>query len=161
MENNFTIKFIPGVLNILPDALSRLYPVQARAPALSASLNVLQLMPEDPTLLKEPPQTERSGILTQAHDFGHLGAKAVVDRVYEMGHHWSSLKRDVEDHVKACVNCQRFSVARRGFHPLTNVVANAPMVHVGVDLAGPLPETPSRNIFILVLICLFTRFFIL
>jgi transposase InsO family protein len=38
------------------------------------------------------------------------------------------------------------------------VTADHPAYHMAIDLAGPLPETPRHNIFLLVLVCLFTRF---
>ena len=60
--------------------------------------------------------------------------------------------------VAACTACQRFIVTRQGFHPLQPIVANYPMSHMAVDLAGPLPCSPRGNIYLLVLICLFTRF---
>eukprot|EP00697_Spironema_sp_BW2_P013001 gnl/Spiro4/29725_TR14599_c0_g1_i1.p1 gnl/Spiro4/29725_TR14599_c0_g1~~gnl/Spiro4/29725_TR14599_c0_g1_i1.p1 ORF type:complete len:1590 (-),score=337.19 gnl/Spiro4/29725_TR14599_c0_g1_i1:22-4635(-) len=157
MEFTFTIKHIPGVQNVLPDALSRLYPIPQR-PEAHAELNVLQLLPEEPKLLREVPANERPRVLEEAHSFGHLGAKAVAGRIREQGISWPSLAQDAHDYVASCLDCQRFSIRRRGFHPLTSITADQPMFHVAIDCAGPLPETPRGNVYLFVAVCLFTRF---
>ena len=156
MEFSFKIIHIPGVANILPDALSRLYPamLERELPSMCA----LQLAPESRTLLCEPTEAERLDLLAHAHSFGHLGSLALEARVRECGYSWPSLTRDAQRFVDDCRACQRFSVKKTGFHPLRPVVSDHPMYHVAVDTAGPLPVTPRGNIYILVLVCLFNRF---
>ena len=159
MEFSFTVVHIPGVANILPDCLSRLYPVPARELAIGIEQCLtLRLLPESRSLLVEPAIEERHGVLVEAHSFGHLGSLALENRVRESGFHWPSLSRDSQAFVDSCRTCQRFSVKRSGFHPLRTVSANSPMSHVAFDTAGPLPETPRGNVFLLVVVCLFTRF---
>ena len=164
MEFSFDIRHIPGTTNVLPDALSRLYPIPERTTNdmfnhdLTPRLNAIQLAPEDSTLLAVPPKDQRHAMLTDAHAQGHLGAKSIVKRIHECGFNWPSIAVEARNLVAACTACQRFIVSRQGFHPLQPIVANYPMSHVAVDLAGPLPRSPRGNVYLLVLICLFTRF---
>ena len=165
MEFSFDIQHIPGVSNILPDALSRLYPVPLRPtlPEVSPDINAgaLQLAPEEHELLQLPSDVEHQKILAEAHALGHLGAKSLVGRVHELGFHWPALSADAQRYVSQCITCQRHLISRKGFHPLRPVTANFPMAHVAMDLAGPLPETPGGNIYLLILLCIFTRFLFL
>ena len=164
MEFSFDVVHIPGVANVLPDSLSRLYPVSLRNPVSSqetASLNSLRLLPESPELLAMPTLDERSAILLEAHAFGHLGAVSITNRIKESGYYWPSLLRDAEEFVARCTTCQRFKIVKTGFHPLKSPSSNLPMFHVVMDTAGPLPTTPRGNVVLLVIICMFTRFIFL
>ena len=107
MEFTFDITHIPGVANILPDALSRIYPVPARQTDNAAlpSLLPLQLLPESKDLLEAPAEDKRQEILVEAHAFGHLGAVSVVNRVKEQGFFWPTLSRDAESLVSGCQTC--------------------------------------------------------
>ena len=120
MEFEFEIVHIPGITNILPDALSRFYPVPIRKSDQhnEPTLLGIRLQPEATSLLTTPPEEDRVSILAEAHSFGHLGAVSVVNRVKECGYFWPSLMKDAADHVAACASCQRYSVKRVGFHPL-------------------------------------------
>ena len=160
MEFKFDTILIPGIINVLPDALSRLYPVPIRKANSSSEPTLLGicLQPEAASLLVTPPEENRCSILREAHSFGHLGAIAVVNRVKECGYFWPSLMKDATDHVASCASCQRFSIKRVGFHPLQPIQSDYPMRHVAVDLAGPFVETSRGNIYLLILICLFTKF---
>ena len=139
MEFSFEVRHIPGVSNPLPDALSRLYPVPQRSED-SGTVNLhcanMSLLPEEYTLLLEPEDAaQRLEILQVAHALGHQGAKSVANRVRESGFSWADLPKDAHDLVAACPTCQRYSISRRGFHPMRSVTANVPMAHVAVDLA--------------------------
>ena len=127
MEFTFKIVHVDGIKNILPDHLSRLYPNPVRS-AISLkttpdSLTVpvsmgLRLIPESTELLISPPEDQRHKLLENAHAFAHDGEAAMVQRVKESGFVWPSLKKDAYDLVQSCSSCQRFSVAKAGFHPL-------------------------------------------
>ena len=107
MEFSFDIVHIDGVKNILPDALSRLYPVPLREIPVDSMKTVptccLRLLPESPDLLITPPEENRHGLLIDAHAFGHAGAAATAKRVRNSGFQWPSRNRDAQDLVKACL----------------------------------------------------------
>ena len=45
------------------------------------------------------------------------------------------MEKDCLRVAQSCVDCQRFTTQKYGFHPLRTVVANLPMDHLAVDLA--------------------------
>ena len=86
MEFTFTIVHIDGIKNILPDSLSRLYPIPIRSSTLSSSTKSvsmfgLRLLPDSPDLLVPPPEEQRPELLINAHAFAHDGAAAMIQRV--------------------------------------------------------------------------------
>ena len=186
LEFNFTVTHIKGILNILPDELSRLYPPQdefkleegdksksrrkkyirnKKVYSKDERINVLavKVAQNKMTTLDYicPPEEERDKILKDAHSFGHFGAESIVQRIHADGMHWTSVYQDAVETVRACPECQKHNISKRGYHPLTNIVAHAPFDHVTLDLAGPMPVTERENVYLLVLIDICTRYTIL
>ncbi len=59
--------------------------------------------------------------------------------------------------AKECLDCQRFTAQRYGFHPLRSVTADVPMDGLAMDLAQMKASTDGRN-YILVVVDLCTGF---
>lgn len=105
-----------------------------------------------------PPEEERDALLREAHAFGHDGSTSLVQRIHEQGIHWDNLYDDAKNVCKACIQCARHYVSRKGYHPLKNILAYVPFDHIGMDFLGPLPETINDNRYILVVVDLCTKF---
>jgi hypothetical protein len=97
-------------------------------------------------------------MLENVHARGHFGAVAMVDAIHEEGKTWPNLRQDCLDVVAKCVSCQRFNIAKRGYHPLRTIHARMPGDHVAIDLAGPFVESNRGNKYLLVVVDVCTRF---
>lgn len=191
LDYDFDVIHIPGLLNKLPDVLSRLYPpldesdykleenkeaskakinnkkalIKRKRYSKDKSVNVLTMnVIENKSLPVEymtPPDEERDALLREVHTFGHFGVQAIVKEIHSKGLHWTNLYDEANELVKSCVECQRHNVSKRGYHPLTNVVAFRPFDHVAMDLAGPLPVTDDGEVYMLVLVDICTKYIIL
>ena len=146
----------PGVQNVLPDALSRIWPsssLTALEPTLS---NFMALADFDSFVV--PEKESRFTLLERAHLLGHYGSKALVDSLKDQGVGWPGIHQDALKHVEECFDCQKFSVKKSGFHPLRSITAILPCDHMAIDLAGPFEKSPNGNVFLLVCVDVATRF---
>ena len=163
LDYTFTVVHLPGTSNVLPDYLSRLFPVESRleggddGDALLLNRSV-ELSGVD---RMEPPVEDRQDLLNKAHLFGHFGAEAIVKSIHSNGFHWPKLKEQAVALVSKCHLCQKFNIAKHGFHPLRPISSNLPGDHWAIDLAGPLPTTNQSNNYILIMRDIFSRFVIL
>ena len=71
------------------------------------------------------------------------------------------MRKQINDHIKCCEPCNRFSVVKAGFHPAMAITATGPGDHFQVDTSVHLPESPEGFTTLLVCICVFTGFVIL
>jgi len=72
--------------------------------------------------------------------------------------HWASIRKDCLEYVRQCIDCQRYNISRKGFHPLTPIHAELPMDHVAIDLAGPFTTSEDQNHYVMVVVDVCTRF---
>ncbi|EFN87001.1 Retrovirus-related Pol polyprotein from transposon 412, partial [Harpegnathos saltator] len=92
-------------------------------------------------------------ILKELHNFiigGYKGVTKALKRIQQY-YSWDGIKRDVEDYIKACQDCQKRKLVR--------IKTKAPMLiidtpseafeKVAIDIVGPLPETLNGNKYIL------------
>lgn len=92
------------------------------------------------------PKEYISEILFECHDSpvaGHYGLDKTLHRVSSK-YYWATMRRDVTNHIKKCIQCQRFKPDNRkpaGFLQ-TPVLAQRFEV-LSVDLFGPLPEAET------------------
>ncbi|CAH8556952.1 unnamed protein product [Dicrocoelium dendriticum] len=97
-------------------------------------------------------------VLSDLHkEMGHAGINK-MDEAVRRRFWWPHQRRDVINYCQACEECGTFKnprIVNRA--PLQPMVAGYPNEIVGVDLIGPLPETPRGNRFILVMIDYFTK----
>lgn len=99
-----------------------------------------------------PPKLRRLALQIHHEGLSHFGAgrmKATMKRNY----FWSTMDRDVEEHVKSCVNCKlRKPYQRRPRVPLVHYgPATRILDRVHMDLTGPLPVTRDGHKYILVI----------
>ncbi|SAL96833.1 hypothetical protein [Absidia glauca] len=177
LDYTFEIVHLPGLQNVLPDRLSRLFPttkelgevevdqeIQTEATANNEKTKVMRTTHKndlDNDYMEPPTEAERSDILLKAHLFGHFGAEAIVKAIHNNGMHWTNLKKDALELVKKCTPCQRFNIVKTGYNPHKPIHAFLPGDHWAIDLTGPLPTTPEHNTYLLVMVDICSRFVIL
>lgn len=163
LDYQFKVVYLPGISNILPDHLSRLFstPTQSLEGGDNDTNNIRIMRAVDLVDMLQPPESERRDILEKAHLFGHFGAEAIVRAVHNNGIHWPSMKQQAIDLIRACKECQKYNIAQNGYNPLRPIRAYVPGDHWAIDLAGPMTTTQRGNNYLLVLVDICTRFCIL
>ena len=152
MSYNFTVTHRPGIQNILPDHLSRLFSttndlVPDPTPPITA-----------PVLLSLPivPLEQRPRLLADTHAMGHVGAQQLYRQLRSKGLFWPHMIHDCVAQVANCNPCLQHNVGKHGFHPLQSVHSAFPFDHVAIDLTGPFPssaESPYSYVLVLVDVC--------
>lgn len=193
LDFDFEVIHIPGVLNKLPDQLSRLYPPLTDEQKLVEDSGITKVNNSGSVIKKvvikrkkyskdkvvnvfatslvqnkneltnymTPPEEERDAILQEVHTAGHYGYQAIVRDVHSRGMHWTSIYDEAKIIVMSCEQCQKHNISRKGYHPLTNIVAHRPFDHVAIDLAGPLPVSSTGHIYLLVLTDICTKYIVI
>ena len=144
----------PGILNLLPDTLSRLFP--ARREILAAEtlrsapsrFQIEQLHPVPPSLTLD----EQHQAIERSHLKGHFGAQAIVADLTAEGLQWPGMRQEILRFVATCPPCQRFTVVKRGYHPLRPYTASLPWDAVAIDTALSFPTSPRGNNVLLVIV---------
>ncbi len=165
LEFSFDIIHLPGVQNILPDALSRFYDADER-PSCNTVVNQLVVTDAstsvpiesfDPGYAQEVPEDLRPSLIERAHLAGHFGSGAIAKMLILDNKTWKGMRHDIKKHVSKCLSCQRYNIGKHGFHPLKAIHAELPMDHLAIDLKQ-LPESEGGFNYILVVVDLCTRF---
>lgn len=85
-------------------------------------------------------------ILHHYHDSeyaGHYGIERTIQRI-AANYYWTGMRRQITDHVKKCLECQRFKVSNlKPAGLMQTPIQNQRFEVLSVDLFGPLPETPT------------------
>ena len=174
---DFEIVHCPGVEMVLPDHLSHLY-VGASAPTLSTTdseVQVRQLAVQDSapapiswsTYAKEclgkvlPDPDKQNGLLEAVHASAHLGTEHMYCKLRTSAYYWPAMCADCHHTVQACPQCLRHTVRKTGFHPLNPVSASLPMDHVAIDLLSPGVTSDNGFNYVLLVVCLLSRFIFL
>ncbi len=193
LDYSFDVVYCPGILQTLPDALSRMYPPFLRLKGVDSSeasndekqpqvatsttttstkpISTIDELVKAPDqlllrLVKErfnkkcPPKGERSSIIDQAHSEGHFGSEYIFNKIWNDGVYWPGLKTDCLDHVANCIQCLRFNVSKRGFHPMQSINAKFPFDHVALDLLQLMMTARGHN-YMLICVDVATRYVVL
>ena len=95
--------------------------------------------------------------MRETHGLGHLGIKKTLDTI-RTRFYWSGYEKDVGDWVKQCSECQKHKGPQPSFPaPMGTITATYPFEKISWDIMGPLPPTPRRHQYILVIADLFTK----
>lgn len=165
LNYNFTIHYRPGIVNILPDALSRLFPAKVNpahpTPTDRINLAYMQVIQDEETKRTIVPESERQDLLYRTHAMGHIGTNAMVKAIHQQAQTWPHLAHDCSDFIKRCRSCQRNNIVRKGYHPMKAIHARLPGDHIAIDLAGPFTTSQDGNVYLLVIVDVCTRFVLL
>ncbi|CDH59310.1 hypothetical protein RO3G_15169 [Lichtheimia corymbifera JMRC:FSU:9682] len=181
MDYQFDIIHLPGIENVLPDQLSRLFTPDEHLEgdkiedAKDSKIKTGKLYTHDkrcifhvrvlnrePTDVITPPEEERPKELERAHmTIGHAGAEHIVRYLRREGIYWTNLPQDAVEMVKKCPDCQKYNITRKGYHPLRPIYAYIPGDHWAIDLASFNKTSTKGNNFLLVMVDVCTRFCIL
>jgi hypothetical protein len=169
----FNIHHRPGIQNILPDHLSRLFTSQSSR-SNNASLPDAPFRPDQDApqrlfrflnrldgLQRVDDSERRQQLITDQHALGHFGTRAMVAGIRSLGFDWPTIIPECDQVFRTCTECQRYHVAKKGYHPLQPIHACLPFDHLAIDLMGPLPTTLLQHNYTLVVADVATRFVLL
>ena len=77
---------------------------------------------------------QQKDILTRHHAFGHFGSTALCKSICEEKKYWSGMIEDCKKFVANCTDCQRYTIHKKGYHPLQPILARLPWDHISFDL---------------------------
>ncbi len=120
----------------------------------------LLLIAQDRRGLKIPTHDQRAQIIQRAHDMGHQGTVAMYRNITRLGFWWPHTHDDIAKVVHDCTDCMRYTVVKRGYHPLRSVTSKYPGDHYMIDIMT-LPESTDGLTELLVIIDVFTGFVVL
>ena len=161
LQFNFKIEHVPGILNLLPDKISRIYDFDEREEASPLVLTVLneteQTMDMEDLEVIEDLEVRKT-ILERAHVLGHFGAADMARTIRSTTRStWPNLARDCQKLVSACIPCQRYNIGKMGYHPIKSIQAILPLDHIAIDLKS-MPTSKHGNAYYLLIIDVATRF---
>ena len=140
---NFIPCHLPGVLNVIPDALSR-------APVTPHSCTSVF------SLTDTPPMD-----LWSIHELGHFQEDKMVEWLKDRDFTWPNMRQHCADIAKACTICQRFNHAPVKYNPLKTIDAARPFDHIQIDLVTDLPLSHSALSIVLVVTDVASKFTLL
>lgn len=89
---------------------------------------------------------------------GHAGINRMLSNV-KKHYFWVGIKKDVEDFVRRCDDCQRYKHSVPNKEPLSiTTTAASAFQKVYLDLVGPLPPDAQNNRYVLTLQCELSKF---
>ena len=163
LQFNFKMEHVPGILNVLPDLLSRIYDFDTRTEIPRVVLLTTETSPAELTcdmedLVLVSDVEARESVLKRAHSHGHFGAADMARTIRESTRStWPNLVKDCQRIVSACIPCQRYNVGKMGYHPPRSVQALLPLDHIAIDLKQ-MPLSVRGNMYYMVVIDVATRF---
>ena len=135
-DYDFEVIHKPGIKNILPDRLSRLYPDEGTDGA--KEIKIWAIAPietfQGPTVDSELTPHTKETLMARAHQEGHFEALAMQKKLLFAGHKWPNMLEDLQRLTKSCVTCQRYNIQKHGFHPMQSIDSDLPFDHVAIDL---------------------------
>lgn len=173
LQYDFKIVHLPGISNILPDTLSRLFESSHMSNELEGDKKDKVAMRNSAARMKKlpsetsgeyftpPSNLERHKLLQHEHNKGHFATEAMINALKRQGIYWSNMKNEASELVKSCTQCQRHNITQKGYNPLRPILATLPGDSWGVDLTGPFITSKRGNNYLLVMIDIATKYYVL
>ena len=106
------------------------------------------------------PKSKVPEVLRENHDLptsGHYGVEKTVQRI-ATNFYWPTLHRDVANHIKTCLTCQRYKPSNlKPAGLIQTPVLGQRFETFAIDLFGPLPEAPTGEKWVLAIEDVCTR----
>lgn len=105
------------------------------------------------------PTVEREKVMRVVHSSAlsaHPGITTMYNKMCETMW-WPSMLRDITVFVAKCDICQRSKGERKSVLPRPMSIPYGPWTHVAIDHVGPLRKTARGNVYVLVMMCRFTK----
>jgi len=118
LQYNFKMEHVPGILNVLPDTLSRIYDFDDKSEVprvvLATTENLSLELNYDMDDLKVVNDEEvKKSLLKRAHHHGHFGASDMARTIRENTRStWHNLVKDCQKIVSSCIPCQRYNIGK-------------------------------------------------
>ena len=105
------------------------------------------------------PQCDIKTCVQMIHEkLGHVGIEKTTG-VVENEFYWPGWRKDIHEYVLSCIECSSAKeIEGRNRAKLQSIITNKPFEIVGIDIAGPYPETKQGNRFILGIIDYFSKY---
>ncbi len=184
LDYKFEIRYREGVLNILPDMLSRMYVSTYRGrtwgvPNIGDGIRIeadaktrdqvledvavrgMDLMGEEVAAETQLTKEQRIKLIQTEHSLGHFGRDAIMNKLKSRNISWSGMRRDIQDELIRCDACIKYTVTSAGYHPSQYITASEPWSHIQIDTSVHLPESADGMKVLLVVIDVFTGYIIL
>ena len=99
--------------------------------------NAAKLLVELERRGKTSPSTveEKLKLIDAEHQRGHFGRDSIYRALYRAGHWWPAMRHTIQERIRECIPCLRFTIAKRGFDPATAITAGCPFDHIQLDSA--------------------------
>lgn len=162
-EYNFDIQFVEGPKNIVADAFSRtIVQEEALTASIRAADDSVNRIEYLSILYQHSPAThaQREVICRYHNDVvGHSGYERTVQRLQNAQQKWRYMRFHVKTFIEQCAICQKLSYIKPYIHvPKYTLASYKPMERLAMDTIGPLTTDAYGNSYVLVVICLFSRF---
>ena len=105
------------------------------------------------------PRSMRDELLRLAHEnvvAGHFGCEKTRQRL-KMAYFWPGMSSDVELFVRSCMACERNKKGGKCKVQFEHFTSGAPMEKVHIDIVGPFPKSKQGNMYIVVMVCQFSK----
>ncbi|KAJ3696801.1 hypothetical protein LUZ61_000506 [Rhynchospora tenuis] len=88
----------------------------------------------------------------------HQGSRTLGKRIMRQGYYWPSLRKDAEDLVRRCAQCQFHArIDHKPPNKLKSITSPWPFDIWGMDILGPFPQAKGNLKFIVVAVEYFTK----
>jgi len=156
---DFTIEHRQGSKHVNADFLSRPR-IECQQCAISHSnpkplkhvkiLNINELDAEKDHLIE---------LKTMHNELGHIGATKLKQLCRSSNIFWKNINKQIDEITQKCPFCQeRKSPAGRGVREEISITAKKCFEKIMIDVAGPLPVTKNKNIYLLSVIDVYSRY---
>ena len=154
LEYDFEMIHRPGIENVLPDSLSRLFSkfsktgpgvpeeVPEKLSAFPLSIDFSEPKGLSSLTNGEIPEgkvkpfesdEELLDLVAAEHQIAHAHGKSLLAQIWYKGYYWPTVNQMIKLVCSKCKPCLEHNAIKTGFHPLHTVAATMPFDHISFD----------------------------